>query len=83
MKLPSRVQHNLFGPTSISQLLGSFSLLSSILSNNNMYLKSNIYNMVSTLRLYNAYKEFSEIGSTQLCNNTLNCIVFTLWHDLV
>ena len=39
--------------------------------------------MVSTLRLYNAYKEFSEIGSTQLCNNTLNCIVFTLWHDLV
>ena len=39
--------------------------------------------MVSTLRLYNAYKEFSEISSKQLCNNTLNCIVFTLWHDLV
>ena len=27
--------------------------------------------MVSTLRLYNVYKEFSEIVSTQLCN--INC----------
>ena len=31
--------------------------------------------MVSTLRLYNAYKEFSEIISTQLCNNTVISIV--------
>ena len=27
--------------------------------------------MESTLRLHNAYKEFSEIACTQLCNNTV------------
>ena len=27
--------------------------------------------MVSTLRLYNVYKEFSETDSTQLCSNTV------------
>ena len=36
--------------------------------------------MVSTLRLYNAYKEFSEIDSTQLCNNTVISIVLVINH---
>ena len=30
--------------------------------------------MVSTLRLHNVYKEFSEIVSTQLCN--INCPIY-------
>ena len=37
--------------------------------------------MVSTLRLYNVYKEFSEIVSTQLCNNTVISIVLVINHD--
>ena len=36
--------------------------------------------MVSTLRLYNAYKEFSEIDSTQLCNNAVISIVLFINH---
>ena len=36
--------------------------------------------MVSTLKLYNAYKEFSEIASTQLCNNTVISIVLVINH---
>ena len=36
--------------------------------------------MVSTLRLYNAYKEFSRIASTQLSNNTLISIVLVINH---
>ena len=42
--------------------------------------------MVSTLRLYNVglYKEFSEIDSTQLCNNTyeLYCIYLVAWSHI-
>ena len=59
-------------------------------NNNNIYLKSNIHsiirykfsglykNMVSTLRLYNAYKKNSEIDSTQLCINTVISIVLVI-----
>ena len=36
--------------------------------------------MVSTLRLYNACKEFSVIDSTQLCNNTVIAIVLVINH---
>ena len=36
--------------------------------------------MVSTVRLNNAYKEFSEIDSTQLCNNTVISIVQVITH---
>ena len=36
--------------------------------------------MVSTLRLYNVYKEFSEIDSTQLSNNTVISIVLVINH---
>ena len=36
--------------------------------------------MVSTLRLYNARKEFSVIDSTQLCNNTVIAIVLVINH---
>ena len=36
--------------------------------------------MVSTLRLYNVYKEFSEINSTKLCNNTVISIVLVKNH---
>ena len=36
--------------------------------------------MVFTLRLYNAYKEFSEIVSTQLCNITVISIVLVINH---
>ena len=32
------------------------------------------------IRLYNAYKEFSEIDSTQLCNNTVISIVLVINH---
>ena len=43
-------------------------------------LESQIKNFLSTLRLYNAYKEFSEIVSTQLCNNTVISIVLVINH---
>ena len=36
--------------------------------------------MVSTLRLYNAYKEFSEIVNTQLSNNTVISIALVIKH---
>ena len=36
--------------------------------------------MVSTLRLYNVYKELSEIDSTQLCKNTVISIVLIINH---
>ena len=61
-------------------------------NNNNIYLKSNIHsiirykfsglykNMVSTLRLYSAYKKNSEIDSTQLCINTVISIVLVINH---
>ena len=54
-------------------------------NNNNIYLKSNIHSIIRYkfsglyngikhgihIRLYNVYKEFTEIISTQLCN--INC----------
>ena len=36
--------------------------------------------MVSTLRLYSTYKEFSKIDSTQLCNITVISIVLVINH---
>ena len=36
--------------------------------------------MVSTLRLYNVYKEFTETVSTQLCNNTVISVVLVINH---
>ena len=36
--------------------------------------------MISTLRLYNVYKEFLETDSTQLCNNTVISIVLVINH---
>ena len=59
-------------------------------NNNNIYLKFNIYSTirykfsglykdkVSTLWLYNAYKEFPKIVSTQLCNYTVISISIVL-----
>ena len=35
---------------------------------------------ITSLRLYNVYKEFSEIVSTQLCNNTVILIVLVINH---